>query len=378
MSTSSERSAQPRVVGVEAPFATPAAGSRRHGDGRWPAPVEWALVAAMTILPWLPWSVWLAAVVVVGCLVPGTHALLIWSAYPVAAIVRGRSVPGRAVSAAEEPDLHALVCEVANRLGISGPVLVHVVPTPEAMVCQPPRSWRSPHRRSGHALVLGLPLLERLTTGQLAALVAHELAHVSNDGSTFADRRGGRLCRARDGLVASIGRPWRPAWSVCGPLLRATQPWSWRVELDADATAASVAGTRAVREVLAVWRLLDSVFGSYVPEWVDVLAKSHTYPVDLYLAVAAVLTDPIALRRVESVAEVEDLLAAAVVPAGLSGHPPTPARIATLASSSLPAEPPSPLSTVPEPNRPLTLYNGTTLRAWASRARSGPDRKSVV
>jgi hypothetical protein len=96
--------------------------------------------------------------------------LVVWSAQ----IWRGPPVPGRPVTVADEPDLHARISEVAERLGTGVPRAVHIVPTPEAMICQPRRSVRSPWRRSRVVLVLGLPLLEMLTDVQLTALVALE------------------------------------------------------------------------------------------------------------------------------------------------------------------------------------------------------------
>ncbi|WP_198153026.1 hypothetical protein [Pseudofrankia sp. DC12] len=108
--------------------------------------------------------------------------------------------------------------EVADRLGVSRPVLVHVLPTPEAMVCQPPRSWRSPRRRSCHGLVLGLPLLERLPAGQLAALVTHDLAAAvvpaGLNGHPPTPARMAAFAHARQARPARLARddhPSRPA-----------------------------------------------------------------------------------------------------------------------------------------------------------------------
>jgi len=338
-------------------------------DGRRPALAEWALVTAMTVLAAWPWLVLLAVFTPVLWLLsdPAPYMwLVVWSAQ----IWRGPPVPGRPVTVADEPDLHARIGEVAERLGTGVPRAVHIVPTPEAMICQPRRSVRSPWRRSRVVLVLGLPLLEMLTDVQLTALVAHELAHVSPS----VDRRGRALSYAQSRLLASRASLLRPPRVVCAPLLRATREWSWRVELEADATAAALVGTRAAREALIASELLDSLFDGHARDWVATLAAERAYPADLYAALAVVLRDPVVLSRAPSLIAADATVAAAL-PAYLISHPPTTDRLGALASSALPADPPRPFAAVQDADRPMALYTGTSLRAWAARELAGVRAK---
>lgn len=178
---------------------------------------EWLLITAMTTLAWLPWLLFGAALIGSAVLL-GHWALAI---PPVAVGVfvgmikdrrDGARLPGRVVRPGEEPELTELVRDVAERLGFRSPLLVRVVPVPQAAL--------GPAKVSGvraFALVLGLPLLRGLSAAQLAAVVAHELAHEQH----VSDRRRARLAASRGpsptGSTAASARWRRSPRRCCGP-----------------------------------------------------------------------------------------------------------------------------------------------------------------
>jgi Zn-dependent protease with chaperone function len=116
--------------------------------------------------------------------------------------------------------------------------------------------WRL---RRCRALVLGLPVLTTLSTAELRAVIAHELAHFSSAHDPFA----GWVYRTRRSwfaLRASLDRRlatplyvyWLIRWYV--PRLNAASAEvARRHELVADRVAASVSGSRAAADALVVF-----------------------------------------------------------------------------------------------------------------------------
>ena len=123
-----------------------------------------------------------------------------------------------------------------------------------AAVDSPP--WRFRRRRT---LVLGLPVLTTLSTAELRAVIAHELAHFSSAYDPFAawvyrTRRSWFALRAS--LDRRLATPlyvyWIIGWYV--PRLNAASAAvARRQELVADRVAARVAGSRAAADALVVF-----------------------------------------------------------------------------------------------------------------------------
>jgi Zn-dependent protease with chaperone function len=117
-------------------------------------------------------------------------------------------------------------------------------------------AWRFRKRRT---LVLGLPVLTTLSTQELRAVVAHELAHFSSAHDPFGawvyrTRRGWLALRAalEERRAAPIYVYWLLAWYV--PRLdEAAAEVARRHELTADGVAAAVSGTRATADALVVF-----------------------------------------------------------------------------------------------------------------------------
>jgi Zn-dependent protease with chaperone function len=159
--------------------------------------------------------------------------------------------PGPCVTRAGQPELLALVEEVADAVGHPMPNDTYLEADVNAGVLETGRLvWR---RR---VLVLGLPLLEVLTVEQLRAVLAHEFGHYVG-GDTRIGRRTYRtrqtilrtvasLRWSDDGddgwLLAAVRWPFE---AYARAFLRITSAISRSQEFAADALAARVAGADA-------------------------------------------------------------------------------------------------------------------------------------
>ncbi|MDT7846671.1 M48 family metallopeptidase [Streptomyces justiciae] len=326
---------------------------------------EWSLITAMLALAVLP-PLAVAVAVPLAAARWGTPGDALMPVVFVLIAVFGavaafHRLPGRAVRPRDEPELAALVRDVAERLGFREPLLVRVVPEVAASL----------HRAKvsgvrAYVLVLGLPLLRTLTADELAAVVAHELAHEQHVGH----RRTTWLLRSRHLLEAWLAPRLRPLAPVATPLLRATQPRAWRTETDADADAARVTSTLATTTALERTALLDAVFNGLGRHWWSALAQNGTYPQDFYAALDTATQDPhVAVRAAGVAAERE-----AVDPYATADHPPITARLAALAETAPVAvrpydEKPQAEATVtaaitPYGEKPLPLRTAGALERW--------------
>lgn len=308
---------------------------------------EWPLVAAMLTLAWLPpLAAGVALPVVLVRAGNPTAALLpvvVTLMGVLAGVVARRRIPGRAVRPRDEPELAALVQDVAERLGFHAPLLVRVVPDVQASLS---RSTVSGIR--AHVLVLGLPLLRTLTADQLAAVVAHELAHAQHVGH----RRTSWLLMARHALAAELKPRFRPTTPVAAPLLRATQPRAWRTETDADADAARLLGRAATTAALERSIRLDTLYEGLGLRWWSALAQHDgTYPQDFYDALDTALRDPHVVRSAARAVAEHD----ALDPYATAGHPPLARRLAALPDTD---------AVTTYGDEPLPLRTGPALEGW--------------
>ncbi|MEU1184399.1 M48 family metallopeptidase [Streptomyces sp. NPDC005820] len=308
---------------------------------------QWLLGAALLAVGLLPAVVLGAVVLVVGLRWGPDWSLLaplvlFWFGVT-GAVARDRGpLPGRAVHPDDEPELAALVRDVADRLGFRAPLLVRIVPVVQASLGRV--------RVSGvrtHVLFLGLPLLRTLTEAELASVVAHELAHQRHVGS----RRAGFLRYARSRLTDRLDARVRPLAPLAAPLLRASQPDFWRAETAADADAARVAGAAATAAALRRTVRLHAVFEGLGDAWLSDLAERDAWPEDFYDALDAALADPHVAHRAALAAAEED----AIDPYATADHPPEAVRLA-----ALPALP----GTGTYGGTPVTLRNAPEITRW--------------
>jgi heat shock protein HtpX len=202
--------------------------------------------------------------------------------------------PGPRVSSADQPELLALVDEVAAASGARPPDDVFLSIDANAGVTE-----HGPRRR--RALVIGLPLLVALDDQQLRAILAHEYAHYAG-GDTRAARWTWRTQQALARAMAPLeddGASWlRKAISLPFHLfalvyLRVTAAVSRREEYVADAAAARLYGAGAfadalrevavtsVADVLYTRSFLLPVLGSGVrPPFVDGMERFRAAALD--------------------------------------------------------------------------------------------------
>ncbi|WP_141309669.1 hypothetical protein [Streptomyces spinoverrucosus] len=316
----------------------------------------WMLAAAMLVVAWLPTAVVGVALVLAG-LAWAPHAvvlvpLTLFVAGFVGEAMRRERLPGKALRPGDEPELAALVRDVAGRIGFREPLLVRVVPTVDASL--------APTRAAGgraYALLLGYPLLRLLSADQLASVVAHELAHEEH----VRDRRTAALRFARQVLADRMERRFRPLARLAAPLLRASQPPMWRAELAADADAARVTGSAATAQALRRTGLLHEAFEGLGSTWWSALTEEDTYPVDFYDALETAVRDPyVAARAARGVAE-ED----AVAPYATADHPPAEQRLAAL--------PPDAVAAAAYGAEPVTLRAAASIERWCLGGLAGLD-----
>ena len=327
------------------------------GDGgRGSAVGEVALIAAMLVAAH-PVAVLVAALGLLGFL--GLAALvdpawLLASPLMVVAfgladrVMRRAELPGRAVHPDAEPALAALVRDAAEQLGVQAPLLIRVVPTPDAaMVTTTVAGART------LVLILGRPFLRVLTEPQLAAVVAHELAH----GRHADDRRSSWLVAARDDLAEATEHRVRVPAALADRLLRASQARCWALELAADADAARVAGRGPARAALERSGPIEVVFDALAERWITVLLRDGAYPEDLYDALAAACDDPVIARRAAAVTAADERVDA------LASHPPLTRRLAAL---------PVPREAAAGAPHPVVLRDPAAIDRWCALDLAGP------
>ncbi|MFI2431197.1 M48 family metallopeptidase [Streptomyces sp. NPDC018693] len=344
-------------------------GTQPSGGGAVRAVREWLLIGAMLAVVWSPLVV--VVIPLVLLLIGDQEWVFGVIALTVLGIVQGAvgggPLPGRAVRPGDEPELAALVREAAERLGFRAPLLVRIVPEPDAAVARVRvRGVRT------YVMVLGLPLLRHLTEAQLASVIAHELAHEQHVRSRRTDWLAGARATLDDRLDGALRPLLAP---LAAPLLRASQPIVWRAETAADADAARTTGTAATREALERTGVLAAAFHGLGGQWSLALEEDGAYPVDFYDALDTALRDPYVVRLAAREAAEDER----IDPYGSDSHPPTDVRVAALPDAVPPAD-------RPFRDVPLRLEHGAAIERWcvarlvepegpASLAAAGDDPK---
>ena len=174
-------------------------------------------------------------------------AAAVWSLVA-ATLRRSAPVAGVRLSRPSQPQLWALLDEVAAALRTRAPDELVLAEGANAAVLEEGRVLRTSHR----VMVVGAPLLATLTVSQLTAVVAHELGHYSGRHTTL-DRL---TFRGQEMLVRMI---WRLGpRSVLGRLLTmctgayvaVAAVVSRSYEFEADQYAAELAGSQAAADAV--------------------------------------------------------------------------------------------------------------------------------
>jgi Zn-dependent protease with chaperone function len=144
-----------------------------------------------------------------------------------------------------------------------------------------------------HYLIIGLPLLELLSEAEMAAVLAHEFAHLSRQHA----RLGHWIYRLRlswDFMFTQyLNQPQFEGEISSRTLIRKYVNWFWPYfnahafvlsranEYDADSVAASITGSKSIAAALARIRMFDEVIDSkFWPELWREAVKTPTPPSD--------------------------------------------------------------------------------------------------
>lgn len=181
-----------------------------------------------------------------------------WSAVQ-ALWIRLEPPEGVEVTRADAPPLHALLDELRAQLRCAPFHRVLVVPDCNAAVVHHPRLGVFGWPR--HHLLLGLPLLDGLSTAEFRAVLAHEFAHLSGEHARFGQWVY-RLRRSWETVFARLQQPYVRGTAPLRPLLTRFIGWFWprfnahafvlsrANEYEADAVAADLAGAPAIASAL--------------------------------------------------------------------------------------------------------------------------------
>ncbi|BAQ48657.1 M48 family metallopeptidase [Methylobacterium aquaticum] len=237
---------------------------------------------------------------------------------------------GRAISPAEAPGLWRLVEGLAERMGALKPEALVVGLTDGFFVTAGPAVLEPGERPvSGRILHVPLPLLALMRGDEVAAIVAHELAHYAGGDTAYSQRflpiyaGVGRSLEAvaarRDGALGVLGPSLRLGAFVMERFHLAVRHWSRKREFAADAAGAAVTSTDASARAL-----LRS--GAVAPRVAETLAAAaeapDAAPPDL---VAAVLDRAVARGLDDPAAHLQTGQAHPT-----DTHPPTSERLAAL------------------------------------------------
>lgn len=223
---------------------------------------------ALVLFPLFVIALVVAAVWVVVLLVQGEHTSVVavklllipllgaiyWAVKDIRSL-RVEPTDGPEITRAEHPRLWAEVDRLAGVVETAPPARIVVVPAVNAAVSEV---------GGVREMVIGLPLLGRLTVGELRSVLAHELGHFAG-GDTAASARTYRwnvlLHRVRDNATGIM------RWLLNGYVwffTRVSAAASRDVERAADAFSARVAGpvtaARAMRRMVEIdlaWSILN-------------------------------------------------------------------------------------------------------------------------
>lgn len=235
----------------------------------------------------------------------------------------------------DAPALHALVEQVADALGARPPDAVVVDNQLNA-------AWAVVGLRRRRVLTLGLPLIAALTTQELVALVAHEVAHERNRDARRSFFVGSALTTLEEVYLTLLPGESLLTYSALGVLDMVARLFFWvlaqpvkglllvefhlllqdmqRAEYLADSLAATVAGTDAVVSMHEVL-LLDATIETAVHN----AAHGRVEPGALFATIAERIgaVPAVERERVRRIAALERARLGAT-------HPTTAARIGLL------------------------------------------------
>ncbi|GAC1463085.1 MAG: hypothetical protein NVSMB9_00110 [Isosphaeraceae bacterium] len=176
---------------------------------------------------------------------------------------------GPVLDRTDAPLLFTAVNEVSRRLGVRPPGQIRLTYLPACGVVAWGRS---------RALILGLPLLRVLTTAELRAILAHEMAHLARGDATRAARSARFVEGLRQVLEDPSGVPHGPLAALARVTCRAATwllgPIARGQEARADRSAATIAGGSAAASALVKVAMVQPLFREVLEHYDPTLAGS--------------------------------------------------------------------------------------------------------
>jgi len=176
-----------------------------------------------------------------------------------------------AVTPEDAPELWALVRELADVAGTRAPDTIVLAPVVNAAVSEQSRLLGLVGGR--RTLVLGVPLVQGLTAGQLRSVLGHEIGHYSNAHtrlSPIAYRGrvvvGATVSQLEGNVVGWLLRQYAKAYLAVSAAVSRAQ------ELEADRLSVQVAGRRTAQGALRELPVVDAAWSFYqerylAPAW---------------------------------------------------------------------------------------------------------------
>ncbi|HYH05669.1 MAG TPA: M48 family metalloprotease [Thermoanaerobaculia bacterium] len=225
----------------------------------------------MVYLDLTEWGPHVRLVLFGGCIA----GMILWAIFP--RPIRYEPT-GVRVTADDQPELFALLENVADDVQQAMPVEVYVTRDVNASVLQVGGMLGYGSRR---VMELGLPLMQALTKSQFRAVVAHEFGHYDGGDTSLAPmvyRTREAIERTVNTLADDDGVLHKPFYWYGKFYLRVTQAISRAQELAADRLAARVAGAKNAHDALVN---VERAALAYEPYWqseVMPLLASGFYP----------------------------------------------------------------------------------------------------
>lgn len=195
-----------------------------------------------------------------------------------------------------QPRLVRFVTSLAERVGVRAPDEIRLVPDMNAAVSE--RGGMLGLRRGSRVMYIGVPMLAGLSEPQLAAVLAHELGHYSNQDT----RLSGTTYRGRVALLHIIGRLNSKRWlqrmvekiiiQYAKLYFRVSYGVCRRQELAADAMSARIAGTAAACSALREAPALAAAWGFFLDEYVTIGRAFNLLPGQIASGFRALLAEP--------------------------------------------------------------------------------------
>ncbi|MGF0117817.1 M48 family metallopeptidase [Promicromonospora sp. Marseille-Q5078] len=167
-----------------------------------------------------------------------------------------------AVTPEAAPELWAVVRELADVAGTRAPDTIVLVPVVNAAVSEESRLLGlvgGPRR-----LVLGVPLVQGLTVGQLRSVLGHEIGHYSNAHTRLTPIAyrgrvvvGETVTRLEGNIVGWLLRQYAKAYLAASAAVSRAQ------ELEADRLSVQVAGRAAAQGALRELPVIDAAWSFY-------------------------------------------------------------------------------------------------------------------